>query len=305
MPNSVYHSKCVVLSKTCTNAYALISLGNMHMNTVSDNGVFVGEEVKTGNVYYIGCPMSDSRYTERYKYSSGYYPPNGGINMDTSTSGANLYSFGVGGNGSGGSSYVALFITKGRGINTSLPDADKKLVSPTNTEMGIAAGVTAEILVEKMEVCTKNDGKEFTHITGLTLEVLTNNNYAYRDGIIIARSVPINGSGFADSTSNGSVVFTSSGSSNMVISGDNAAAITSNEIAQAMPDSVMAGNDRIVALSCMASTDGNAQWLGYKNGIYKLYNGPTPHYGMPGERVTIKGHEFVCIAYGPFYARLS
>ena len=67
----------------------------------------------------------------------------------------------------------------------------------------------------------------------------------------------------------------------------------------------MVSNDGLAAVSCMASGNGEARWLGYKNGIYKIYQGPTPHYGMPGERVTIKGHEFVCIVYGPFYARLS
>ena len=67
----------------------------------------------------------------------------------------------------------------------------------------------------------------------------------------------------------------------------------------------MVSNDGICAVSCMCIADGNAAWLSHKNGIYKLYQGPNPLNGMPGEKITIKGHEFVCLAYGPFYARMS
>lgn len=76
-------------------------------------------------------------------------------------------------------------------------------------------------------------------------------------------------------------------------------------ISQAIPDAVLRGNDGIMAVSMLAKTSKGAYWLGYKNGIYKLYQGPTPLNGMPGEKITIKGHEFVCLAYGPFYARMS
>lgn len=76
-------------------------------------------------------------------------------------------------------------------------------------------------------------------------------------------------------------------------------------ISQAIPDAALCSNDGIMAVSMLAKTSKGAYWLGYKNGIYKLYQGATPLNGMPGERMTIKGHEFVCLAYGPFYARLS
>lgn len=76
-------------------------------------------------------------------------------------------------------------------------------------------------------------------------------------------------------------------------------------ISQAIPEAVLRGNDGIMAVSMLAKTSKGAYWLGYKNGIYKLYQGPTPLNGMPGEKITIKGHEFVCLAYGPFYARMS
>ena len=76
-------------------------------------------------------------------------------------------------------------------------------------------------------------------------------------------------------------------------------------ISQAIPEAVLCSNDGIMAVSMLAKTSKGAYWLGYKNGIYKLYQGATPLNGMPGEKITIKGHEFVCLAYGPFYARMS
>lgn len=76
-------------------------------------------------------------------------------------------------------------------------------------------------------------------------------------------------------------------------------------ISQAIPEAVLCSNDGIIAVAMLAKTLKGAYWLGYKNGIYKLYQGPTPLNGMPGEKITIKGHEFVCLAYGPFYARMS
>ena len=76
-------------------------------------------------------------------------------------------------------------------------------------------------------------------------------------------------------------------------------------ISQAIPDAALHSNDGIIAVAMLAKTSKGAYWLGYKNGIYKLYQGATPLNGMPGEKITIKGHEFVCLAYGPFYARMS
>ena len=103
---------------------------------------------------------------------------------------------------------------------------------------------------------------------------------------------------------NSSLVFSGDGSKLYGLLGDNGMPLSS-KVSISMPEDAIAGNNGLLAVSCMATLDGNAAWLGYKNGIYKLYQGPTPLNGMPGERMTIKGHEFVCLAYGPFYARLS
>lgn len=103
---------------------------------------------------------------------------------------------------------------------------------------------------------------------------------------------------------NSSLVFSDKGSKLYALLGDNGTPISS-KVSTSMPEDAIAGNNGLLAVSCMSTLDGNAAWLSHKNGIYKLYQGPTPLNGMPGEKITIKGHEFVCLAYGPFYARLS
>lgn len=131
--------------------------------------------------------------------------------------------------------------------------------------------------------------------------------------IIIARVVDFDGSGYPSMRKNqgvpycdnGSIVFTRDGVIRGTIEGDNLSTLTGKDIVQAIPDKAMVGNGGIAALSCMAKGASTAVWLSHKNGIYKLYQGTTPLIGMPGDKVTIKGHEFACLAYGPFYVRLS
>ena len=131
--------------------------------------------------------------------------------------------------------------------------------------------------------------------------------------IIIARVVDFDGSGYPSMRKyqgvpycdNGSIVFTRDGVIRGTIEGDNLSTLTGKDIVQAIPDKAMVGNGGIAALSCMAKGASTAVWLSHKNGIYKLYQGTTPLIGMPGDKVTIKGHEFACLAYGPFYIRMS
>lgn len=104
----------------------------------------------------------------------------------------------------------------------------------------------------------------------------------------------------------GSVIFYDDGTvESACITGTSLSGVSASELSLAMSGSVLGSNTGIMAVACMVSGDGYARWVGYKNGIYKVYQGSEPLYGMPGERMTIKGHEFVCLAYGPFYARLS
>lgn len=306
MPNASYHSKSVVLSMI-TNGNALLTQQLYSVSTVSDTGVFVSGNT---NTQYPGCKRSDERITSRYIYSDygEYYPPVGGINMDVGDNETSLYSFAIAGTGSSTSARVGVGFQKGFKINYSYVSPDNwVLTSPTQSEMGIPAGVMTEvrILAEKVEVSHKTESKEIVYATGVTMSIQVNGTFAYHGGIILARSIPIVGSGFAESTSNGSILFTHDGIVRSMIQGDNVSSIATSVISQAIPTAAMVSNDGIAAVSCMAKADGYAQWLGYKNGIYKLYQGRTPLNGMPGEKVTIKGHEFVCLAYGPFYARMT
>lgn len=150
---------------------------------------------------------------------------------------------------------------------------------------------------------------EIVYATGLSLFDGDTN----LQSIIIARAVDFDGSGYPSMRKyqgvpycdNGSIVFTSDGVIRGTIEGDNLSTLAGKNIVQAIPDKAMVGNGGIAALSCMAKGASTAVWLSHKNGICKLYQGSKPLYGMPGDRITIKGNEFACLAYGPFYVRLS
>lgn len=309
MPNASYHSKSVVLSGTFRAGNTIMYNLIYSLSTVSDTGVFVSGNT---NLSYPGCTRSDKRITSRYTYnaggSTGYrYCPAGGINMDVGDDETSLYSFAIAGFGTGSSQYFALAFQKGFKISDSLSDNNFVLTSPSQAGLGMSAGIDYEccILAEKVEVSHKTESKEIVYATGVTMSIQVNGAFAYHGGMILARSIPMVGSGFAESTSNGSILFTHDGMVRSMIQGDNVSSIATSVISQAIPTAAMVSNDGVAAVSCMAKADGYAQWLGYKNGIYKLYQGRTPLNGMPGEKVTIKGHEFVCLAYGPFYARMT
>ena len=155
----------------------------------------------------------------------------------------------------------------------------------------------------------ERDG-EIVYATGLSVFDGSTN----LQSIIIARTVNFDGSGYPDLKKgsaneilcdNGSILFDANGNCFGTIKGDNIADNCGTAVVQAIPHAAMAGNDGIAALSCMATNGVESIWLSHKNGIYKLYQGSKPLCGMPGDRVTIKGNEFACLAYGPFYIRMS
>lgn len=155
----------------------------------------------------------------------------------------------------------------------------------------------------------ERDG-EIVYVTGLSVFDGSTN----LQSIIIARTVNFDGSGYPDLKKgsaneilcdNGSILFDANGNCFGTIKGNNIADNCGTAVVQAIPHAAMAGNDGIAALSCMATNGVESVWLSHKNGIYKLYQGTTPLIGMPGDKVTIKGHEFACLAYGPFYIRMS
>ena len=155
----------------------------------------------------------------------------------------------------------------------------------------------------------ERDG-EIVYATGLSVFDGSTN----LQSIIIARTVNFDGSGYPDLKKgsaneilcdNGSILFDANGNCFGTIKGNNIADNCGTAVVQAIPHAAMAGNDGIAALSCMATNGVESVWLSHRNGIYKLYQGTTPLIGMPGDKVTIKGHEFACLAYGPFYIRMS
>lgn len=299
MPNASYHYRAVVLSYTqsSTALYWKASEYVKENYFKSDNGVFVRG---AGNDYF-GCPRSTSRITEvnsdRYAW--------GGINMNTSDSETNCYSFGITNDGSH-SGVMCLGLYKG----STKPFYGGRSYSGGKISPDTELYQRLSIMVDKVEICRKIVDSEIVYITGVSMLSTVDDKFCEGAGFIIARSVPISGDGYITEeeggSSNGSVIFYSTNGSVIgCISGTNVTSTSATIISQSIPNSAMVGNDGICAVSCMCMADGNAAWLSHKNGIYKLYQGATPLNGMPGEKITIKGHEFVCLAYGPFYARMS
>lgn len=318
LPNAVYHSKAVIKSCTYGDKVAF-GIAPLHSIPLSDTGVFVRNPSGSSMTTAAFCGMNATRITTPY-YSAGAVS---GINMDVApynniSDSEKFWSFAIAGTGHSDTEGIAyLYIGRPPFFpNSSLFNMStaKKVGSiPVDTILSTGStGSKLSLTVDKMEICYANSSKskELVYITGVSMLCTMDGNIMDDVSFIIARAIPISGTGFinveqAGGSSNGSFIFTTDGSVIDCIAGDNISSLSSGTISQAIPDDAMISNDGLAAVSCMASGNGEARWLGYKNGIYKIYQGPIPHYGMPGERVTIKGHEFVCIVYGPFYARLS
>ena len=309
MPNAVYHYRAQIANFTMPRAGHMFDECAFDNKCLSDNGVFtMVQNPIDGNAYrdYI-LPRSSSR-TANFN-PKGYMI--GGLNMNTGTALSTCYTFGVTNDGSH-SGIVCLPIFSAT-TNTNLTSPARyinRTWSGASYSYSTDTGNKVNMMVDKVEVCYKTLNSEIVYITGISVLTIINNNFNGGAGFIISRSVPISGDGFiaeeVGGSTNGSVVFKSvSGSVLGCIKGTNISATSATIISQSIPDSAMVSNDGICAVSCMCMADGNAAWLSHKNGIYKLYQGSTPLNGMPGERITIKGHEFVCLAYGPFYARMS
>ena len=185
--------------------------------------------------------------------------------------------------------------------------------------------------VHKVEICHKNSELNYEHVyvTGFTFfsadgpdngirlpdfsDLTSSDDNNSTKSIIICRLIPFEYDyPLLTSDANSwccnapSVVFNGLTEQIYHVMHDSESEVTSVfGLSQAIPEKALCSNDGIIAVSMLAKTTKGAYRLGYKNGIYKIYQGPKPLYGMPGEKVTIKGHEFVCLAYGPFYARMS
>ena len=175
----------------------------------------------------------------------------------------------------------------------------------------------ARCLVDKLQIYTKPakvanvTNTSIILVTGITLRNTggRNDSQAYRSFVLARvcnyeRDFPecVNMSN-TYYTPNGVVLFDHSGVIYMTHADDDGSA--ARVLKTGFSDDIISANSGLTAVSCMIDVGGKAHWLGWKNGIYKIFQGPSPINGVLGERLTIKGHKFVCLANGPFYARLT
>lgn len=304
--------------------------GNVKSNEFEeDDGVFVSLYQDTV-ANYIGVAGGDYRCTTVHRLKYGI----GGINMDTSTLGGNYTEY----NGK-----IVRFRVSGiKSHDPRLrlfrdnPASGANLCSKFDSNNNVIPYQNGEMVVHKTELACPyqyyKDGNgdrenaECVYITGISAIMHYSDGSQLDNSIIIARLPPsgkdypvISGTDMNKVSSSGlpmysgdvwskdgSVFIYNDGTVEQdCVTGTTLTVVTASELSLAMSDSVLESNTGILAVACMVSGDGYARWVGYKNGVYKVYQGSKPLYGMPGERMTIKGHEFVCLAYGPFYARLS
>lgn len=64
-------------------------------------------------------------------------------------------------------------------------------------------------------------------------------------------------------------------------------------------------NTGMLAVAMMAKGASKAYYLGYKNGVYKLYNGSQPYIMPPGSVVNIGKIKFQSIAYSSYFVRMN
>lgn len=232
-----------------------------------------------------------------------------GINMCTKNNGKEYWTFGV------SLSREKLYLALWRGINT-INCASTNITIRPESYIPYTTVQKLSVSVYKTEVAYQNSPLEYVYTTGLSLIAFAEDgSISGYSTTILARAVPTDGTGYPTLGSvsgitgtyctDASVVFSDTGKVLGILESEDSAAVTSANISTSFPEEALSANDGIMAVSCMAAVDGKARWMGYKNGIYKLYHGTKPLYGMPGESVTIKEHEFRCLAYSPFYARMS
>ena len=299
-PNAFYHYSSKIYSYT-QGGVTTVQWGLKEVATnntsITDDGVFVAR----GNISVAyAIPKAPTRVTtvNSAKCLAG------GINMNTSTNIYSCYKFGVVG---GANKTAKLAIWFG---DTQMDNQHATYICNSLTTNMLDWKDKLNLMVDKVEVCYKTSGSEVVYTTGICLYGTLNDKFINGGGFIIARAVPISGDGFvaeeSDGSSNGSILFHSNtGNVIGLLSGTNVASTSATIISQSLPTAVMASNDGLCAVSGMGMVEGEARWLSHKNGIYKIYQGATLLSGVPGEKVTIKGHDFVGLTYGPFYARMS
>lgn len=306
MPNKFYSYKASYPNNYIFNSSSISNIAN------DDSGVFVLISRNDD----IGFGPLDHRISASNGFvggTSNNFGSYGGINMCTIHDPRKYWTFGVGAMVAGGT-YLCLNLW--RGINKMNATASNGTIKAGPT-FGYASDL--RLSVYKTEVAyrpPKAVSTEYVYATGLSaIAFAADGSIKGHETMILARAAPTDGTGYptlgnvsgitGTYCTDASVVFSDTGKVLGILESKDAAAVTSTSISTSFPEEALSANDGIIAVSCMAGVDGKARWMGYKNGIYKLYHGTKPLYGMPGESVTIKGHEFRCLAYSPFYARMS
>lgn len=308
MPNKFYSYKASYKKNYAISGSVIQNIAN------DDSGVFVLRNSNTDS----GFGPLDHRISASNGFVGGTttgHGSYGGINMCTINDRVKYWTFGVVAMAAGGS-YLCLDLW--RGINKPSATANNGTIKAEPT-FGYSSSSRLSLSVYKTEVAyrpPKAVSTEYVYATGLSaIAFAEDGSIKGHETMILARAAPTDGTGYptlgpilgATGTycTDASVVFSDTGKVLGILESNDAAAVTSTTISTSFPEEALSANDGIIAVSCMAGVDGKARWMGYKNGIYKLYHGAKPLYGMPGESVTIKGHEFRCLAYSPFYARMS
>lgn len=287
-----------------------------------DNGVFTMikkvETSSTDEYWEYRFPKSTTMTVGRNAYDKGPGCCVGGLNMNTSTSlmDCDLFAFGKG--HSNDSAHYLIF---------KKPDNDA-LLCPHNNVISCSssggalrkklmyrfpsgtADTQAVMTADKIEIAYVSNTHTYCYLTGVSMAISHMGNIVATVGEIISRVLPAEQDYIDDTPENaicmGSVYFdATSGEVERYIAGTGITISASDSVHQAFDDTILSSNSGVVAVSCMVTTDGAAKWLAYKNCVYRLYQGNTPLLGTPNERVVIKGHEFVCPAYGSYYVRIS
>ena len=308
MPNKFYSYKASYKKNYAISGSVIQNIAN------DDSGVFVLADRNTDRGF---GPLS-----HRVSASKGFvggtttnFGSYGGINMCTINDPVKYWTFGVAVKAAGGS-YLCLNLW--RGINKANATASNGTIKAEPT-FGYSSSSRLSLSVYKTEVAyrpPKTTDTEYVYATGLSaIAFAEDGSIKGHETMILARAAPTDGTGYptlgnvygitGTYCTDASVVFSDTGKVLGILESEDTAAVTSTTISTSFPEEALSANDGVIAVSCMAGVDGKARWMGYKNGIYKLYHGTKPLYGMPGESVTIKGHEFRCLAYSPFYARMS
>ena len=276
--------------------------------TNNDSGVFV-VTVNTSTTGFgpLNRRISASNgFVASMSTSIGSY---GGINMCTKNDSEEYWTFGV------CLRREKLCLALWRGVNT-VTCMDTNITIKPELSIPYTSDQKLSVSVYKTEVAYQKSATEYVYTTGLSLIAFAEDgSISGHETMILARAAPTDGTGYptlgpilgttGTYCTDASVVFSDTGKVLGILESNDAAAVTSTNISTSFPEEALSANDGIIAVSCMAGVDGKARWMGYNNGIYKLYHGTKPLYGMPGESVTIKEHEFRCLAYSPFYARMS